>query len=214
MKKCCVCKIEKSLDEYHNMKRAKDGKRSQCKSCHLKSAKEYRTKNIEQCQQRNKKYYKQNQNEICQKYRDNYVNNPQKYLDKNKKWVFKNKDKVNEYRKQWQKDKWRNDIDYRIKCLLRGRLYKALTKGTKYTSVIELLGCSIDELKIYLSSKFTEGMTWDNYGKWHIDHIKPCISFDLTKKLEQQKCFHYSNLQPLWAKDNLVKSTRLNCPNE
>ena len=61
-------------------------------------------------------------------------------------------------------------------------------------------------LQCYLEGKFTEGMTWENHGKWHIDHIKPCCSFNLEDEEEQKKCFHYTNLQPLWATDNLVKS--------
>jgi len=70
---------------------------------------------------------------------------------------------------------------------------------------MDLIGESPQFVKNYLTLKFTDGMSWENHGKWHIDHIKPCCSFDLTKPEEQQKCFHYTNLQPLWAKDNLRK---------
>ena len=70
-----------------------------------------------------------------------------------------------------------------------------------------LTGCaSWNELKIYLESKFSNGMTWENMGEWHIDHIKPCYSFDLTDEKQQMECFHFTNLQPLWAKDNLSKN--------
>ena len=73
---------------------------------------------------------------------------------------------------------------------------------------MELLGCSIEKLWEHLESKFQPGMTRENHGKWHIDHIRPCISFNLTD-LEQQKiCFHYTNLQPLWAEDNLKKGAK------
>lgn len=77
---------------------------------------------------------------------------------------------------------------------------------------MELLGCTIEELRTHLEAQFQEGMTWDNYGRdgWHIDHIKPCSSFDLLKEAEQRECFHYTNLQPLWAKDNLSKGAKLN----
>ena len=70
---------------------------------------------------------------------------------------------------------------------------------------MELVGCSIDELKKHLEIKFKKGMSWNNYGKWHVDHVVPVDFFDLTKIEEQKKCFHYSNLQPLWAQDNLKK---------
>jgi hypothetical protein len=75
---------------------------------------------------------------------------------------------------------------------------------------MELLGCTIDFFKNHLESKFVEGMSWQNYGKgWHIDHIIPCVSFDLSKPEEQRKCFHFSNLQPLWAVDNIRKGTKI-----
>lgn len=67
-------------------------------------------------------------------------------------------------------------------------------------------GCSVDDLILHIESIFLDGMTWDNHGKWHIDHIKPCCAFDLTDPKQQRDCFHYSNLQPLWAVDNLKKS--------
>lgn len=103
-----------------------------------------------------------------------------------------------------------SDENYRIVHNLRGRIRAAIKGDVKTGSSIDLLGCPIDTLKRHLESQFTEGMTWDNYGfyGWHIDHIKPCASFDLTLDEEQKKCFHYSNLQPLWAKDNLQKGDR------
>lgn len=73
-----------------------------------------------------------------------------------------------------------------------------------------LNGCSWEQLKQHLEQQFNEGMTWDNYGSvWHIDHIIPIASFNLTVKEEQVKCFHYTNLQPLFAKDNLTKGSRV-----
>jgi hypothetical protein len=84
---------------------------------------------------------------------------------------------------------------------------QALHKAKKSESTIELTGCTIDELRVHLSSLFLPGMTWDNYGKygWHIDHVKPCAAFDLTDPEQQKECFNYTNLQPLWAVDNLKK---------
>ena len=81
--------------------------------------------------------------------------------------------------------------------------------GVKSASTMELVSCSIDKLKQHLESKFTDGMNWDNYGEWHVDHIKPCASFDLSDPDQQRQCFHYTNLQPLWEKDNLKKGSSL-----
>lgn len=104
------------------------------------------------------------------------------------------------------------DIGFRLKNVLASRIRMALIgKGIrKATKTIELVGCSIDYLKNHLESKFDSNMSWDNYGSyWHIDHIRPCASFDLSD-LEQQKiCFHYSNLQPLEAKENIRKGARV-----
>jgi hypothetical protein len=75
---------------------------------------------------------------------------------------------------------------------------------------MDLTGCSVHELCIHLESKFKHGMTWENYGEWHVDHIRPCASFDLLKVDEQRQCFHWTNLQPLWALENLRKSSRWN----
>lgn len=105
--------------------------------------------------------------------------------------------------------KHRDDPLFRARRNLSKRLYKCLKSinGSK-PKTMSILGCSISELKIYIESKFQEGMTWDNYGMWHIDHIKPCALFDLTKEEQVNECFHFSNLQPLWATDNCSKGAR------
>ena len=93
---------------------------------------------------------------------------------------------------------------------LRSRLYAAIKSknAIKSNRTLELIGCSISYLMNYLKAKFTEGMTWENHGEWHIDHIKPCCSFNLLEEEEQKKCFNYINLQPLWAKDNILKGCK------
>ena len=68
-----------------------------------------------------------------------------------------------------------------------------------------LIGCEIDFLMYHIQKQFTKGMNWNNYGDWHIDHIKPCALFDLSKSKEQNICFNFKNLQPLWAIDNFRK---------
>jgi len=94
-----------------------------------------------------------------------------------------------------------------LRARLRGRVSSAIRNGKK-ASTMELTGCNLDELKEYLGDRFLEGMSWENYGEWHIDHIRPCASFDLTSEEEQKMCFHFTNLQPMWAKENIQKSDK------
>lgn len=127
--------------------------------------------------------------------------------------------KVREYQKSYRnstsgRERSRNQIDNylkdpknKIRHRLRTRMYHLLKGIRKAANSEELIGCSASELKTYLEGLFQEGMTWDNYGRngWHVDHIKPCALFDLTNPKEQRKCFHFTNLQPLWEHDNLSK---------
>lgn len=87
-------------------------------------------------------------------------------------------------------------------------MYGALKHYThkKEKHTLKYLGCDLKTVHQHLENQFTENMTWENQGKWHIDHIKPCASFDLSKEKEIDKCFHYTNLQPLWSFNNLSKS--------
>ena len=121
------------------------------------------------------------------------------------------KEKFNSYFKEWINKKLKNDPNFKIKMQLGHRIYMALKVNgiSKSRRTMKLLGCTVAELWKHLESKFQPGMTRENYGKWHVDHIKPCALFDLTKPEEQAKCFHYTNLQPLWAKDNIRKGKKL-----
>lgn len=119
-----------------------------------------------------------------------------------------NKDKINKTRN----DKKKNDPQYKLSILLRNRIRNALKGNYKGGSAIKDLGCSIEYLKNYLESKFQEGMSWENwaYDGWHIDHIKPLASFDLSDRIQFLQACNYTNLQPLWAKDNIAKSDKTN----
>lgn len=120
-------------------------------------------------------------------------------------WLNENKDLDREIRRQWKAQKRATSPEYRVLENLRCRLRSVLTRGTKSASTLNLLGCTPEQLTDHLASQFTEGMTWDNYGEWHVDHIRPCASFDLLDPEQQRQCFHFTNLQPLWAVDNLRK---------
>ena len=186
--------------------------------------KRYRENNYDKCKAGWDKWRKENKEHV--KLRD------KKYREKNKEhlekkrieYVEKNKEKLLTYWRERRKKpevkardnatkristkkRFARDPNARLANLIRSRIQKALVNCYKSSSSIELLGCSIDECRRYLESKFIEGMNWDTI---HIDHVKPCASFDLTKPEEQAKCFHYTNLQPLLAIDNLKKGAKYN----
>jgi len=123
-----------------------------------------------------------------------------------KEWVKKNRKLLNEKRRI----KTKKDPKFKLSIILRSRILKALKGVKKNKSTLKLLGVKdIEFVWNYLEKSFKPGMKRENHGKWHIDHIKPCASFDLTKASEQRKCFHYTNLQPLWASENLAKGSKI-----
>ncbi len=113
-----------------------------------------------------------------------------------------------DYMNNYCKNKRLIDLNFRISGNLRSRIRIALKGICKSISTSKLLGCHIDFFRLYLQSKFQPGMSFSNYGKWHIDHIIPCARFDLEKESEQKICFNYKNLQPLWAEENLRKNDK------
>ncbi len=167
-----------------------------------KSGKKYYKKNYDKILTYAKNYFQNNKERINKRLRDRYSSDIE-YRNKCIDRVLSRKDVVNKQ----LREKYNTDTVYRIKCCLRSRFYE-LVKN-KSDSIINIIGCTIDELIIHLENQFQPGMNWDNHGLWHIDHIIPCAAFDLTKEEEQKKCFHYTNLQPLWAKDNISKGTKI-----
>jgi hypothetical protein len=118
--------------------------------------------------------------------------------------------RTNETTKRYHRERRKRDPIFKLLAYVRGRIRGALSRKNlrKSTKTEQLLGCSVQELKNHLQAQFKAGMSWDNYGDWHVDHIRPCCNFDLTKIEQQKICFHYTNLQPLWAEENFKKSGR------
>lgn len=146
-----------------------------------------------------KKYFSNPKNiQKLKKYRKKYNSNPKNVLK----------------RRKYYNNRIKKDTIFKLSKTIRCRFLKAVKKDYKNTSCINLLGCSIEDFKIHLELQFKNGMTWDNHGKfgWHIDHIKPCASFNLSDLDHQKKCFHYTNFQPLWWKDNILKSDKFHQP--
>lgn len=209
MKICLKCNIEKDLSDFTNNKTKKDGKCVYCRSCYAAINKKWRDNNKEADKKIHDRWGKNNIETIRKNRLRYYYRHKEERNNYSKKYRQKNKDTIRAKNRKYTIKKYYEDINFRLTVLLRGRLWKAISRESKQSSSLVLLGCSIEELKIHLEKQFTKGMTWENYGKWHIDHIKPCCSFDLTDIEQQKICFHYANLQPLWAKDNIRKNGKI-----
>lgn len=122
------------------------------------------------------------------------------------------RDQRRAYCRQWQAGRVAADSLFRLRSNLASLINTAIRKrfGVKASRTHELIGCTVVELRQHIEAQFANGMSWDNYGRngWHIDHIRPCASFDLSDPEQQRQCFHYSNLQPLWAADNIRKGAK------
>lgn len=177
---CSKCKIEKDLSEFYKDKTRKDKLRPTCKSC-------------------GKKY--------CQDY---YLHNKNEYLKYQRIYRNNHKQKIRKRDNKYKENRLSTDINFRILHNLRRRLNHALHGKNKSQTTMTLLGCTIPKLINHLESQFKSGMSWQNYGYrgWHVDHIKPCVYFDLSKSSEQKICFNYKNLQPLWMQENLIKKDK------
>lgn len=203
-KRCTKCLNIKSVSEFYKDNKKRDGLTPTCKVCH---------------KQIKRLYYKNNKGAILAKQKQWRDSNPtyhKKYhstnrnhiLKLNKTWRETNLQKASKTRKRWLES-----TNNRLAANLRSRLSNILRYhiDTHNMSAITHVGCSMGELVIYLEERFCEGMSWNNYGRngWHVDHIIPLSSFDLTNPEELKKACHYTNLQPLWATDNLKKSNKL-----
>jgi len=182
--------------------------------------KEYRLKNKEKYKKNNKKYHLENKDYISERKKEYRLKNIDYISKREKEYCLKNIEKVREvqrkYKKKHQKrinkycrDRRRNDPSFRLRSNLSCRIYDSLKRVSKSARTMELISCTIEELWSHLESRFKPGMTRENYGKWHVDHILPCVSFDLMDPAQQRKCFHYTNLQPLWASDNISKGAKI-----
>jgi len=213
IKKCCKCKIDKSIINFGKLKSSPDSYRYDCKDCR----KNHRILNKEKIQIKQKEYYNENKQEL---------------LEKNKKYRLENIEQINKQRKEYRereeikkhtkeknqeylpikkekiKQKRKENLNFQISEILRSKVHKMI-KGKK-TSYQNIVGCDIDFLKKWLEFRFDKNMNWDNLGKyWEIDHILPISAFNFNNENEKNICFHWTNLQPLSSFENKSKSNHL-----
>ena len=216
-KQCTKCGIFNPLSEFHKKSRAKDGLSPWCKTCCAKSKKDHYERNKKKIRAKQAKWYEENKEKHLAKNKQYYEANRERQLEYRKEYRKKNADKIRQYRhdertkqraNELSREKYHNNIAYRLSKRVSNEVWKGLNRtGTSKAGgrTWNHLPYNPEELKQHVESLFQEGMSWENYGEWHVDHRKPCSSFDLVEEDEQRKCFHYTNLQPMWAIENLSK---------
>lgn len=209
MKQCVKCQQHLSLDNFYIKKNSKP--HPYCTICNKEIKAQWFAKNRDEYLVKMKNNYIENKSRRKSATSKRYRDNLSFYREYNKQYYLKNKDKLKERKQASYSKKYKEDTMFKMKCVLRSRLSIAIKKNYKSGSAVSNLGCSIEQFKKYLESKFEPGMTWYNWSRtgWHIDHIKPLSSFDLSDPEELKKACHYSNLQPLWWYDNLSKGANL-----
>jgi len=185
MKNCSTCKVDQPLENFNKDKRRSDGVDYVCKMC-------------------KKLYYKQNKEKILLKHKEYYLNHVDERKEYLEKYYSKEENKIK--RRKRERDRWKNDEQYRIRMVLGWKINQSIQKKYKTLSSIELLGCNLEQVRNHLQTQFKPEMNWENHGDiWEIDHIKPCSSFNLMDVEEQKECFNYKNLQPLFKTTQIAE---------
>ena len=193
MKYCKGCNKCKPLTEFHKRSASPDGLQSQCKVCNSARVIKWQKSNPEKHYAKNRKYSKNNR-------------------EKERAWHRKSRQRPEAKKKRnaRQRERRKTVPAFKIRNYLSSRLWYVLKGNPKSASTMTLVGCSISHLKDHLEKQFLPGMTWENYGPvWHVDHMMPCASFDLIDPEQQRRCFHYTNLQPLWGPENCGKGDKI-----
>jgi hypothetical protein len=222
MKKCNKCKENKELSEFGIHHKTKDKLQTYCKSCINSIRKQWKQSNPKGDKQiylkkqayyklKSKNRYHSNKPELLSKQKEYYQDNKERISDYYKQWREINRDKINKYNQQRKNQ----NPTIKLSHYLRSKISSGVKNfnGTKQNSTLDILCLNTwEDFKIYLESKWLEGMNWENYGlgkhnqTWHIDHTIPISS---AKSLEEvKKLNHYTNLNPMWCSDNIRKSNK------
>ena len=225
---CGKCTTYKSLTSFGYSKSTWDNYRPTCKDC----LREQNVLNKQKRTEYNKQYWqqtKEKQYEKSKKWRQENIekvkenmnrwleNNKEYKKQKDKEYREANKEAYRENQRKWVRENYARMkeengtefIQHKLKSNI-GRRIREILGQQKSERCQDYVGCSLKELKQHIESTFVYGMTWENYGQWHIDHKIPCAAFDMSDNEEIKACFYYKNLQALWARDNIIKKDMFN----
>lgn len=215
-KVCSKCKEEKKICEFGNSKSSKDGLLYCCKKCNNERGKKYVQENYQKTLEQHRKWTAKNPEWVYNRHKKWREENPDKVKELKKNWLDKNPEKRKQYRENYkprkqEQRKERREVDpiFNLTNRMRSRIWKYLNifDITKTNKTFDIVGCTPEFLKEHLESQFKNGLSWENRSEWHIDHIIPLSSAKTEEEL--YSLCHYTNLQPLWAEDNLKKSNKI-----
>ena len=218
VKKCTKCKIEKDIEEFCWQNKSKEYRCSSCKEC----VKLYYENNRESITEYQKQYHENNKKTAAEYYRQYYKNNKKTIRERQKLYYKNNKKAVVERQKQYCKnnrsvinkhtrDRRHIDIIFKLKSYISAHISRALKYSKSGRHWEDLVGYTVIDLKLHLEKQFEPNMSWENYGEWHIDHRRPISWFDNAEE-NILKAWELSNLQPMWAHENLIKGNRWESP--
>lgn len=241
LKLCTKCGEEKQISQFNADKRLKSGVRSSCRDCDKAHQKSFRENNKELIRARNAAWYAENTEYAKRKQKEYRDANPEWWAERNKKWASENPEKKSNSDRAWREanvercrenarawiernyDQWlkiiRKANDKRLstpKGRIESNTRRAVSRSIgnlKSSRTFDILGYTVDELMAHLEHQFQPGMTWENYGEWHIDHIIPLSAhnYETPDDIDFKRAWALSNLQPLWAEDNIKKGPRFDC---
>lgn len=208
---CTKCKLKKFVDEFHKKKSFKDGLNYWCKKCSSKYKKDWNISNPEKRKNQTKRYRENNSEKLKEANKKYYQINKEETIKRTKKWRKDNLEKARRLQKNWINKRLKNDPIFRLNHNIKSSIYKSLNGNKNDQPWEKLVGYDCQELRQHLESQFKDGMTWENYGKWQIDHRIPISLFNITsvKSKGFKKCWALENLQPLWGKENILKRNKL-----
>ena len=222
---CTECKTNKELSDYYAKKSGKYGKDAICKSCRIKKYSNSRKAYYKTYKRKHDSYVSNrtypNGKKTCGKCNvekllsDFYYDSSRKdyksqckecKIEITSKYAKNNRDKINKSRKK----RFKENPQLRIKSSYYTRLNQCYKKKYKSKTLLYYMGCSFEQFIEWIHFQFEKGMTFDNYGsEWHMDHVKPCASFDLTKENDLKECMNWKNIRPCWGKENISKSDKI-----
>lgn len=212
-KTCSTCKNDKPVSEFYRDKSKKDGLTAMCVQCRRSYEKKYYQDNAEKLRERSRAWYRDNSEKANSASRKMYYENIEHRKAKRKEAYWRDREENIRKSSEYHLARIKTDGFYRFQARCRKRVWAAFRESgySKRSKTFDLIGCDKDSLMAYIEAMFHEGMSWDNYGEWHIDHIIPLSSAENEREVEL--LCHYLNVQPLWASDNVSKSAKF-CPNE